>query len=338
MTAPTRPRVLILGATGMLGHKLCDVLGPAPELDVHATRRGSGLGARDSGLGLSAGARRAEAEARDSAKGTEGTKVCYHDRIDLSRGTTALVPLLERLQPDVIVNAIGAIKHRDLRSAVDETFFINTALPHELAVLNPNRAGRVIHVSTDCVFVGDRGAYREADAPDATDIYGRSKAAGELDYGPHLTLRTSIVGFERQAHLGMLAWFFSQPRGATVPGYTHAIYSGLPTVTLARLIRGQLATAQPLTGLYHVASEPIPKYDLLLRLNETFGRGVHLVPDGSVRIDRSLDDSRFRSVTGTVRPGWDELLAELKQDYIDHGYEAVYEARRNARAAVTEQG
>jgi len=302
-----RQRVLVLGATGMLGHKLCEVLGAAPELDVHATVR--------------------------RAPESVPAGVSVHPGIELTGGTATLGRLLESLAPDAIVNAVGAIKQKDLTAAMEETFFLNGTFPHLLPLIinpnsNPNPRGRVIHISTDCVFVGDRGGYVEADRPDATDLYGRSKAVGELDYGPHLTLRTSIVGFERQGHLGLLSWFFSHPRGSTVRGFTRAIYSGLPTVTLARTIRTLLADRSRLRGLYHVASEPIAKHDLLRRLNDAFDLGYDLVPDDSLRIDRSLDDTRFRTATGTARPSWDALVEDLRQDYARQGYDVIYQARR----------
>ncbi|MGH9370277.1 MAG: dTDP-4-dehydrorhamnose reductase family protein [Vicinamibacterales bacterium] len=303
----SRQRVLILGATGMLGHKLCEVLGGTPELEVHATTRGGPGEVVAHGIELHAG-------------------------IDLSGGTARLATLLDRLVPDVVVNAVGAIKQKDLRAAIDETFFVNATLPHELALLNPNAGGRVVHFSTDCVFRGDRGAYRESDSPDVTDLYGRSKAVGEIAYGPHLTLRTSIVGFERQGHLGLLSWFVSHAPGTTVRGYTGAIYGGLPTVTLARTVRELLLRREPLRGLYHVASDPISKYDLLVRLNEALGLDIRVEPDHTVHIDRSLDDARFRGATGSPRPSWSTLVADLKQDYLEQDYEAVYRARRRAQA------
>jgi dTDP-4-dehydrorhamnose reductase len=299
-------RILILGATGMLGHKLCDVLPAAPGLEIHAASR------------------------TPVAAPADG--VIYHAGIDVSNGTEPLRGLLKALAPDAIVNAVGAIKQKDLGAALDATFFLNGTLPHLLPHLNPNRDGRVIHISTDCVFAGDRGAYRESDASDVSDVYGRSKVVGEIVYGPHLTLRTSIVGFERQGFLGLLSWFCSHPAGATVKGFKRAIYSGLPTVTLARTVRDLLTTQPEIRGLYHVASEPISKYDLLVQLNEALGLGICIEAEEHFSIDRSLDDSRFRRVTGSARPSWTALVSELKRDYFDFHYDAVYEPRRRARA------
>jgi dTDP-4-dehydrorhamnose reductase len=278
----------VVGGTGMLGHKLVQLLGADPALDLHATVR------------------------RVPSPEFAGSRVTYHPDVDVAYGSTRVRELLEALRPDVVVNAVGAIKQKDLHSAVDETFYLNGAFPHLLALHNPG--GRLIHISTDCVFRGDRGGYTEDERPDAEDLYGRSKAMGEVDYGRHLTLRTSIIGPEISGHLGLLGWFLSQPRGSTLRGFTHAIYSGVPTVVLARTIHRLIRDASPLSGLYHVASEPIDKHTLLQRLNEALELGHTIVPDDSLRIDRSLDDRRFRAATGTARPGWDELIAELIKD------------------------
>jgi dTDP-4-dehydrorhamnose reductase len=183
------------------------------------------------------------------------------------------------------------------------------------------------------VFDGARGGYREGDPPDALDLYGRSKAVGEIGYGRHLTLRTSIIGFELGGHLGLLSWFFRQPPGPKLKGFTGAIYSGLPTVTLSRVIHDAITTNEGLCGLFHVASEPIDKYDLLMRVNRAFGLGHQLEADPTLQIDRSLDDTRYRTATGTARPGWDALVDDLKADFASWPYDDIYRALRESRRA-----
>lgn len=293
-------RILVLGGSGMLGHKLVHVLASTRRDEVHASVRQS------------------------LPEPFQRSDVHYHTAVDLSQGSGILADLLGAVEPDVVLNAIGAIKQRDLSAVLDQTFFVNGTLPHLIPALNPNRNGRVIHFSTDCVFRGDRGGYTEADRPDAEDIYGRSKACGELDYGRHLTIRTSIVGFEISSHLSLLSWLFHQPPRSTLGGYRRAVYSGLPTCTLARTVAEVLEHGQDLHGLYHVASEPITKYELLVRVNQAFGLGHRIDPDDSVAIDRSLDDSGFRSATGTLRPGWDELVNDLVRDFTESPYETAY--------------
>ena len=296
----TRPIALVLGAGGMLGHKVVQTLAHAGDLSVHAATR------------------------RRVLPGFVPEGVEYSTDVDLSAGSGSLGRLLERLRPDFIVNSVGAIKQKDLAAAIDDTFYLNATLPHLLPLLNPNRDCRVIHISTDCVFDGTKGGYRDDDRPDALDLYGRSKAVGEIDYGRHLTIRTSIIGFELGGHLGLLSWFFRQPPGSTLKGFTKAIYSGLPTVTLSRVIHDAITSRRSLCGLFHVASAPIDKYDLLIRVNRAFELGHHIEPDASLQIDRSLDDTRYRAATATPRPGWETLIDDLKADFASWPYDRVY--------------
>jgi dTDP-4-dehydrorhamnose reductase len=299
-------RVLILGGGGMLGHKLVEILESNTDSELHFSVRG-----------------------RHPEAGFARTRATSHEGINLDRGAAQLATLLRKLSPDVVVNAVGAIKQKDLANVFDETLFLNGNLPHALALLNPNRAGNIIHFSTDCVFIGNRGHYTEAERPDAEDLYGRSKAIGEIDYGRHLTIRTSIIGFELGSHLGLLSWLFRQPPGSKLRGYTNAIFSGLPTVTLSRTVRDLLLHHPNISGLYHVASKPISKYDLLRRISDRFDLGHTFTPDPSIRIDRSLDDSRFRALTGTTTPGWDALIEELWQDYQSGPYDRIYRQLRS---------
>jgi dTDP-4-dehydrorhamnose reductase len=293
------PRVLIVGGSGMLGHKLVQVLGADPALEVHATVR------------------------RPPPEPFRALAANYHDGVELGPRSDRLQQVLREVRPGVVINAVGAIKQKDLYENVDETFYLNGTLPHLLALFAQDDGARIVHFSTDCVFVGDRGGYGDADTPDALDLYGRSKACGEVDYSTHLTVRTSIIGFEIAGHLGLLSWFLRQPRGSTLSGYTRAIYSGLPTATLARTVRALLDRPE-IRGLYTVASEPIAKYDLLQRVNAAFDLGHTLAPNGDFVMDRSLDDTRFRRATGTRRPGWDELVDDLVADFASAPYAQVY--------------
>lgn len=285
----------------MLGHRLVLELAARRGLDVHATVR------------------------RPVPEPFRGSAVAYHEGIDLAAGTAPIARVLGDLKPDVVINAIGAIKQKDLAVDIEQTYFLNGTLPHALASLNPNPAGRVIHVSTDCVFQGDRGGYRQDETPDATDLYGRSKAVGEMNYGRHLTLRTSILGFELVGHLGLMSWFFRQ-RSSRLQGYVNARYSGVTTGELSRTILSTIEGSAPMSGLWHVASEPISKFDLLSRVNLAFGLGHTLVPDTALRIDRTLDDAPWRERTGTRRPAWDALVKDLQDDWHARPYAAVYSA------------
>ncbi len=304
-------RVLIVGGSGMLGHRLALELAEQAGLDLHVTLR------------------------RQVPEPFRASGARYHQGVDLTAGTAPVARLLQELSPDIVLNAVGAIKQKDLGSNIDQAFFLNGTLPHALALLNPNPAARVIHVSTDCVFRGDRGGYRQEEPPDAEDLYGRSKAVGELAYGRHLTLRTSIIGFELAGHLGLVSWFFRQAPGSRVPGYTRARYSGLTTGALSRCIAELLAGPRIPTGVWHLASTPVSKFDLLSRLNAAFGLGHTLVPDETVSMDRTLDDSPWRRLTGTARPDWSALVDDLLADWKRWPYADIYAALRPAAGAVS---
>ena len=209
--------------------------------------------------------------------------------------------LVERVRPDAVVNCVGVVKQLAAAKDPIASITINALFPHVVARLAP----RVIQISTDCVFSGTRGHYRESDTPDPIDLYGRSKLLGELD-APHLTLRTSIVGREFGTSHGLLEWFLRQ-RNAR--GYTRALFSGVSTNVLARIVCD--VVERPLEGLYHVAGEAISKYDLLVLLNETFDAHIAIEPDDRVVIDRTLDGARFAAATGIAIPSWRAMAEEL---------------------------
>jgi dTDP-4-dehydrorhamnose reductase len=306
----SKQKVLVVGGTGMLGHKLVNVLAADKNLAVHCSVR-----------------RLPPAEWRAS-------DALYHEGIEIGYDRPALPQLLARLAPDVVVNAAGAVKQKDLGPVMDATLYLNGVLPHMIALRNPNRQGRLVHISTDCVFRGDRGGYLETDAPDAVDLYGRSKAIGEVDYGNHLTIRTSMVGWEMKGFLGLLSWFVRQPEDAEVPGFERAIFSGLPTVTLAHTIAALIRNGIPMSGVYHVASEPINKRELLERVAHALALTRRVVPSDAVVIDRSLNDTAFRTATSTKRPGWDELTDALAEDFRSLPYSDVYGISKLSKASL----
>jgi dTDP-4-dehydrorhamnose reductase len=185
-------------------------------------------------------------------------------------------------------------------------------LPHRLAALCKASAARLIHISTDCVFSGREGMYSEEHVADAQDLYGRSKLLGEVNAAQAITLRTSLIGPELNSAHGLLGWFLSQQsRVTSVRGFSRAIFSGLTTVELARVIRDFILPNADLHGIYHVSSEPISKYALLALIARAYRVDVRIDPDESVVIDRSLDSSRFRQVTGYQAPPWTELVRAM---------------------------
>ena len=224
--------------------------------------------------------------------------------------TDSLVGALSLARPDVVINCVGLVKQ--LSSANDPLVAIpiNSILPHRLARLCALARARLVHVSTDCVFAGDRGGYVETDTSDAKDLYGRTKYLGEVDAPNAVTLRTSIIGHELNGAHGLVEWFLAQ--SGEVRGFSKAFFSGVPTVELARVITEHVLPNPDLRGVYHVASERISKLDLLKLVAREYERSTTITPDDSLVLDRSLDGRRFRDLTGYVAPAWPDLVRLMR--------------------------
>ena len=281
-------RVLILGVSGMLGNAMLRVLAKSTNLQVHGTVRSSEL------------RRLFDAELnRHIISG-----------IDVENQDT-LVRLFAEAKPQVVVNCVGLIKQ--LADADDPLLALplNAMLPHRLANLCDLVGARLVHVGTDCVFSGGKGNYRESDSCDAGDLYGQSKYLGEVAYPHAITLRTSLIGHELASAHALVNWFLAQE--GQVKGYQRAIFSGLPTVEFAHLVRDMVLPRPDLSGVYHVASAPISKHDLLKLVAETYGKAIEIVPDDSVVLDRSLNAERFQEATGYVAPPWPALVRRMHE-------------------------
>ncbi len=216
---------------------------------------------------------------------------------------------LDRSGAEVAVNCIGLVKQ--LASGADPAAMVaaNALFPQQLAAACRERAVRLVHVSTDCVFSGRRGGYTESDLPDPEDLYGRSKLAGEPEGSGVLTLRTSMIGRELAGSHGLLEWFLAQK--GEVRGFTRAVFTGPTAPVLSRAICDLIEDHPRLEGTWHLGAEPITKHELMLLLRDTFQHDVEIVPDGKLKIDRSLNSSRLRSTTGWEAPSWPEMVAEL---------------------------
>lgn len=282
-------RVLILGGAGMLGHKLAQHF--AGRFETTVTFRGSAGEYAHTGL-------------FDQLHTLSGVDACSIDSLER---------VITSVKPQVVINCIGIIKQ--LASAKDPILSLetNSLLPHHLARLAAAAGARVIHISTDCVFSGTRGHYTEDDVSDAQDLYGRTKFLGEIAGEGALTLRTSIIGRELKTTSGLVEWFLSQ-RGKQVEGWTRAIYTGFPTIVLARIITEILEKHPALGGLYQVASAPINKYQLLGLLRDAYDVDVEIRPADGVSIDRSLIGTRFQQATGIAAPSWPEMAREMAED------------------------
>jgi dTDP-4-dehydrorhamnose reductase len=223
----------------------------------------------------------------------------------------SLTALFAAVLPTVVINCVGVVKQAAESKDPLVSLPINSLLPHRLARLCAVAGARLLHVSTDCVFSGSKGLYRERDQPDAVDLYGQSKALGEVDYPHAVTLRTSIIGHELRGARSLIGWFLSQT--GPVRGYTRAIFSGLPTVELARVMHDLVLPNAGLHGVYHVSAEPIDKFSLLQLVAKQYGKAIQISSDEELVLDRSLDSSRFRAATGYAPPAWPELIARMHE-------------------------
>jgi dTDP-4-dehydrorhamnose reductase len=279
-------KILVLGASGMLGHTVLRRLHGAGGHEVFGTARDPRVRARFP----------TDLAERILPAGDFGQ-------------TDAVAAAVAEVSPDLIVNCVGVIKQ--LASAKDplHTIPLNSLLPHRLAVLARLGGARLIHISTDCVFSGRKGGYTEADTPDADDLYGLSKRLGEVGGPGAITLRTSIIGRELGSKAGLVEWFLSQT--GEVRGFTRAIFSGVTAQELARVIDEVVLPRPELEGLYQVAAQPISKHDLLVLLKARYGVPTVIRPDESLVIDRSLKADRFNAATGYAPPSWPEMIAQM---------------------------
>jgi dTDP-4-dehydrorhamnose reductase len=280
-------KVLVLGGDGMLGHELFTHLRTRHETRVTLRQPLAAY----SGRGLFT-----------AANAFAGVDV---------RTPGHLEQVVREFKPEAVVNAVGIVPQRPESNQAIVTIEVNALVPHRLAIACRGTA-RLLHLSTDCVFSGDRGNYSEVDRPDPVDLYGRSKLLGEVSDEGALTIRTSMIGRGLNRKTSLIDWFLGQ-RGR-VEGYRRAIFSGLSTREIARVV-GMLIEKHPqASGLYHLSAEPISKYELLARLRERVQAEAELVPVDEPRIDRSLDSARFRRVFNYQPPSWDEMLDELAGD------------------------
>ena len=282
-------RVLVLGASGMLGNAVFRLFAQSPSF-------------------LTMGSLRSPNLLRYLAKDLHDRVICGVDVENLD----SLMGLFSKSRPDVVINCIGLVKYV---AEVDNPLVVipvNALLPHRLARLCKVASARLVHISTDCVFSGVKGMYTEADVSDAKDLYGRSKYLGEVDYPHAITLRTSIIGHELSGSQSLVGWFLAQQE--PVRGFRRAIFSGLPAVELALVIRDYVIPKPNLHGLYHVSAKAINKYELLQLIANAYGKSVEIYPDDQLVIDRSLDSALFCQATNYHPKEWSELI-QLMHDF-----------------------
>lgn len=289
-------RILIAGASGMIGSTMFRVLSNNSDNQVYGVIRTS--------------------RARSFFEGRYQQYL-----VDKSNYTNVdqFAQLLADIRPHVVINCVGITKH--LASSEDPLLLIpvNSLFPHQINSLCRLIGARFVQISTDCVFSGYKGSYTEKDIPDALDLYGRSKVLGEVIDDHAITIRTSTIGPELGTSYGLLNWFLSQSQSCN--GYKNAIFSGFPTNVLAEIIDNYVLPQPDLHGLYHIASEPINKFDLLNLIRNKFKKDIEIIPDSTVQIDRSLCGIKFSNATGFVSPTWIELIDSMHADFMRKGFD-----------------
>lgn len=284
-------KILVLGATGMLGHKLVETL--SARFETFGAIRG------------------AVSDWQHRPCFQESTLYGGITAEDLESVTRAI----SACQPEIVVNCIGMVKQRREAGDPVAAITVNALFPHRLARLCHARGIRLIHFSTDCVFSGRNGPYAETDPPDPIDLYGRTKLLGEPATPGCLTLRTSFIGPELAAPTGLLEWFRAQ-RGGHVKGFTTALFTGLTSIELARLVGDIVHDWPALEGLWHVGADPITKYDLLTLINAVFDLGVVIEPDDGAPCDRRLDSAKFRREIGFSPKAWPDMIRALHENAV----------------------
>jgi dTDP-4-dehydrorhamnose reductase len=287
-------KILILGGTGMMGHVLFIQYLGRDDLDVYVTVR--------------------SAESVEKRLPLE-----YMKRLQVgvdAHNFDNIVRVIANVNPDVIINCVGIIKPLTISNNLLAAISINALLPHRISLLCQVAGIRLIHISTDGVFDGQKGGYTENDDVSISDEYGMTKRLGELSGPNNLTIRTSIIGHELKGKEGLVEWFLS--RNEKVLGYTRAIYSGFPTVELARIISDYVIPNDNLTGIYHVSSDSISKYELLRLIADRYEKKIKIEPSDEVVVDRSLDSTAFRSLTGYTPPSWPEMINKMYLNYLQN--------------------
>jgi dTDP-4-dehydrorhamnose reductase len=283
----TLKRVLVLGASGMLGNAVMRQLIKSSGYQVFGSVR--------------------SIAARNLLPTSLHSNVVVGVDVE---NIDSLTSLFAVVRPDVVINCIGLVKQLSNADDPLSAIPINALLPHRLARLCEVAGARLVHLSTDCVFSGAKGMYTEADTADANDLYGRSKYLGEVNYPNAITLRTSIIGSELHTARSLVGWFLAQE--GSVKGYKNAIFSGLPTVEIANVIRDYVIPYSELHGVYHVSAEPINKFDLLTQVAQTYEKTISIIENHELVIDRSLDSTRFRQATGFKPKPWPELVRSMR--------------------------
>ena len=281
-------RILLLGASGLLGQGFVDVFSKINEINLFPVYR-------------------------------DNTYLRFYDE-DITNnyinepnilGMNVIEDLLEKVQPDIVINCIGLTPHTDKGKSKELLEQVNVLWPKKLHLQCIKNNIRFVHISSDCVFNGKRGMYTELDKPNAITDYGISKSSGEFYSGNSVVIRSSIIGHEQLGKRGLLEWFLSQKRLCL--GYNSAIFSGFPSIIFAQIVYHYILKNSSIKGLFHVSSEPITKYNLLKLIASIYKKKIKIVADDSLKIDRSLDSSKFSKATKFQAEPWPAMIEKMRE-------------------------
>ncbi len=286
-------KILILGISGMLGHKAFEILSQNDKYEVFGTIR------RKNDI------KEYFSESKNVRNIFSGIDAC---------NLNSVLDLIDNQSPDLILNCIGIIKQ--VKESQNEllSIEINSLFPHKLANHIKGSKIRLVHVSTDCVFSGHKGNYLETDNSDAQDLYGKTKFLGELvNYSNCITIRTSIIGPELKTKISLLEWFLSQ-KGA-VNGYVNAIYTGFPTIELINIIENYIIPNSTFSGLYNVSSPLISKFELLKMISKVYKKEIIINPLDEFKNNKSLNCDKFIKDFKFKQKPWSQMVLEMNADY-----------------------
>ena len=278
-------KVLVTGIDGMIGHKI------AQSLSKNFTI-----------LGLT----RKKIKPRNL--GLNKCQLITHDFL-----TDNIFNLLDNVKPDIIINCAGITIRRGINDNKDNTILLNSNLPHLLNDWVEINKKKLIHFSSDCVFSGKKGNYSDYSTPDANDLYGLSKSRGEVNSDKTLTIRCSIIGREIFNHTELFEWLYSM-KNKNIEGYKNVIYSGVTSIWMGKTINHIIKNKIDLNGIYNISSIPISKYDLLVKLSETFNLNVDISLSSNIKSNKVLISKKFTEITGINPPIWNDLIVDFKAD------------------------
>tara|TARA_B100000963_G_C22599295_1_gene659446 strand:- start:688 stop:1542 length:855 start_codon:yes stop_codon:yes gene_type:complete len=279
-------RVLVLGASGLIGNAIFKILSISKDISVSGTFLNS-----------------------DKKKFKFNDQMILINLMDHKKTKT----LINKLYPDIVINCCGITKHHKLFSDSEKTIYLNSILPHKLRKICIKNKIRLIQISTDCVFKGNKGNYHETDDCDAYDFYGKSKSLGEICSDSMLTIRTSTIGHEIETKYGLLEWFLLQKNECL--GFEKAFFSGLTSLEFAKIIKDFILPNEKLNGIIHIGGQIISKYDLLKIINKVYNKNIIIERENKFILNRSLNSEKFYKFSGYKPKSWDTLINELYQTY-----------------------